>query len=285
MLGATLVKEFAADFEVYATGNSNFENQPPNYKVFDLGSDSYAELIEWSKPNVIIHSAALTNGNYCDKNPLEALNINGVSLRKFSEVIDSSVKLIYISTDAVFPSELHLAKENDVVNPESVYGKSKELGEYFLINSDTNYTIVRTTIVGFNENQSRQGFVEWIIKSAIEQQEIGLFDDVIFTPISIFDLAAELQHIIRTNKNVSEKLHVAGSEVVTKYEFGVALLTALGLSTQNVKATSINSMADRAKRCADQSFNCENYQSKYNRTLPNLAQTVKSLKKYYDEQH
>ena len=32
----------------------------------------------------------------------------------------------------MFPSSLNLAKESDCVFPENVYGKSKELGEFFL---------------------------------------------------------------------------------------------------------------------------------------------------------
>lgn len=285
MLGATLSKIFSDSFEVFATGNSNFENQPANYMKFDLGSDSFEELIKWSKPEIIIHSAALTNGNYCEKNPLEAFNINGVSVRKFIDATDEGQKIIYISTDAVFPSKLHLAQEKDCVDPENVYGKSKELGEFFLLNSNRKFTVVRTTIVGLNENPSRQGFVEWIINSVVEKQKIGLFDDVLFTPIAIWDFAKELEFLMRTDSISSEILHIAGSEVISKYDFGIALLAKLGLDKDAVNKTSISSMPDRAKRCADQSLDCTLYQEKYQRNLPNLEETVETIKNNYNEQY
>ena len=76
-------------------------------------------------------------------------------MQKILKATDPSVGIIYISTDAVFPSSLHMAKHTDCTQPESVYGKSKELAEFFLLNSDRKYTIIRTTIVGLNENKSK----------------------------------------------------------------------------------------------------------------------------------
>lgn len=50
---------------------------------------------------------------------------------------------------------------------------------------------------------------------------ITLFNDVFFTPISIWHLADELEWVI--NNEVPKILHISGSEVITKYEFGYTL--------------------------------------------------------------
>lgn len=285
MLGATLAKMLSKEFDVYATGNSDFENSPGNYKKFDLSNESYDELIAWSEPEIIIHCAALTNGNYCKEHPNDAFNINGVSIDKLLNATNENVKIIYISTDAVFPSKLHLAKESDAVFPENVYGKSKELGEFFLINSDREYLIIRTTIVGLNENKNKSGFVEWIINSLKNNESIGLFSDVIFTPISIWDLASELKYLINTDAISAEILHIAGAEICTKFEFGMALAEALELNTGGIQKSEISAFKERAKRCSDQSFDCTYYQEKYNRKLPDLKETILSIKKQYHEEY
>jgi dTDP-4-dehydrorhamnose reductase len=283
MLGAALVKFFSNDFEVFGTGNSDFNEAPSNYKIFDLLNDSYDELIEWSNPDLIIHSGALTNGNFCDVNPSLAFDINGVSVKKILDATESRVKIIYISTDAVFPSSLHLAKEKDFVFPENIYGKSKEIGEFFLLNSDRNYTIVRTTIVGLNENKNKSGFVEWILNASKSNQEITLFDDVLFNPISIWELAEELLFLINSNTKSSETLHIAGAQVCTKYEFGKLLLEEFNFSTDYMQKGSISMFKNRAKRCTDQTLDSKFYQKKYNRNLPSLLGTIKTLKKNYNE--
>src|SRR5690606_19822921 len=99
-----------------------------NFMEFDLASLDFSELMDWSKPDIIIQGAALTNGNYCEQHPREALDINGISLQRICNALPDSTHLIYISTDAVFSNHKHLANETDCVNPESIYGKSKEMG-------------------------------------------------------------------------------------------------------------------------------------------------------------
>ena len=282
MLGATLVNEYKNYFNVYATGNSNFTQQYINYKKFDLKSKSYKELIEWSDPDIILHSGALTNGNYCEENPNDAFNINGISVQKFLKATNNDVKIIYISTDAVFPSSIHLANEKDCVFPENVYGKSKELGEFFLNSSvNRNYTIIRTTIVGLNINKEKKGFVKWIINSAISGEKVGLFTDVMFTPISIWDLANEINYLMKTGNINSEILHIGG-ELCSKYVFGYKLLKTLNISTKNLSKSLISSFKDRAKRSNDQSLDSSFYQKRYNRTLPTIDEVILNIKKHYE---
>ena len=159
MLGSSLALELSRKHKIFGTGNSEML-LPIDYRVFDLANESYKELIDWSQPELIIHCAALTNGNYCQNNPLEALNINGCTTKKLLDATEGFVKIIYISTDAVFSSRLHMAKEIDSPSPENIYGKSKELGEFFLLNSNRDYLILRTTIVGLNVYRDKKGFVE-----------------------------------------------------------------------------------------------------------------------------
>ncbi|SDS43155.1 SDR family oxidoreductase [Winogradskyella sediminis] len=282
MLGATLANMLKEEHEVFGTGNSNFDEQPKNYKVLDLNAESYKDVMEWSNPNVIILSGALTNGNYCNDNPEEAFSINGISVKKFAEVTNKNVKFIYISTDAVFPSKLHLAKESDCVSPENVYGKSKELGEFFTKFSDKQFCIIRTTIVGLNLNSKKRGFVEWIINASKTSEDIFLFDDVVFNPISIWELADEIKHIISLENFPNEVLHISGTEIVTKYKFGMELLKALKLETETVNRGLISSFKDRAKRCNDQTLSCVYYQDKYKRKLPKLADTIQTINQYYE---
>ena len=285
MLGATMVKMLSKKFTVFGTGNSEYAPIDCEYKLFDLLNDNYDELIYWSNPDLIIHSGALTNVNYCRENPLEAFNVNGLSVKKLIDASNDSVKIIYISTDAVFPSERHMAKEVDPVFPESIYGKSKELGEFFLLSSNRSYTIIRTTIVGFNENNKKSGFLEWIINSAINKVQISLFEDVVFNPISIWDLTDEITYLIENDKISSEILHIAGNSFCTKHEFGIAALKEIGLSDAYIKKGSLLDFPDSAKRSLDQSLNSSFYQQKYERVLPKLKQTVNTIKKNYNEKN
>ena len=70
MLGAYLVKKWQHSFDIYATGRFPFkENYAKKYLRFDLASESYDKLLEWSKPDIIVHCAAITNLDYCENHP------------------------------------------------------------------------------------------------------------------------------------------------------------------------------------------------------------------------
>jgi dTDP-4-dehydrorhamnose reductase len=281
MLGSTLAVELSRNHKVFGTGNSDI-TLPIDYRVFDLSNESYKEMIDWSKPELIIHCAAITNGNYCQENSLKAIDVNGVSVHKILNATNTTTKIIYISTDAVFPSSLHMAKEVDSVFPENIYGKSKELGEFFLNSSqDRQYTIIRTTIVGLNIKKNRIGFVEWVINTAKENEELGLFTDVLFTPISIWDLVDEIIFLINTDNINSETIHIGG-ELCTKFDFGSKLLKTLNISTKNLSKRLISSFEGRAKRSNDQSLDSDFYQKKYKRDSISLNQTILKIKENYE---
>lgn len=285
LLGANLMEQLSEDFDVYGTSSTAFnDSYNEKYKVFDLRSDDYSQLFDWIQPDIIIHSAALINGNYCQNNPEEAFLINAFSCYKLAKQSPDHTKIIYISTDAVFSSDLHLAKESDVTKPENNYGKSKELGEFLLLNSIKEIVVVRTTIVGLNLNKKRSSFVEWIIKSVNNSELINLFSDVLFTPISVWRLGLELKRLI--NEGFKKQVyHIAGSEVVTKYDFGFELIKSINGDLEYINKGRIVDFTDRAKRSNDQSLSCELFETDYSVKLPSLRETINELKVKYDEQY
>ena len=214
MLGYSLSKYLSNSFNVHSTGKSNYVKGLQNYFSFDLKESSYKELIKWSNPDVIIHCAAITDGEFCEKHPKIADEVNGLSLKKIIDSVKENVKVIYISSDAVFSSSSTFPDENFKTNPQSAYGKSKEIGEKYLLRYSKNFNIVRTTIVGlnFNLNYKKKSFVDWIISSNLNQVKIKLFDDVIFNCISIWDFSKEIKFIIENN--ISDKiLHISGYDL------------------------------------------------------------------------
>ena len=200
------------------------------------------------------------------------MTVNGESVRKLIEVFPKA-KLIFISSDAVFPLDTHMAKEINITAPVTVYGKSKKLGEQYLLNMSENGCVVRTTIVGKNINLLKQSFAEWIVNSVKNNTKINLFKDVLFTPISIWNFANELEWIF--NNKTSKVLHVGGKEITNKYTFGLELCKKMKLNTELIFPTKLNS--SKIMRSHDQTLDFQFYQKISGHNLPNLEDTIKSL--------
>jgi len=274
MLGASLVDLWKNKYDIFATASSDFlENSSNNFKKLDLRSENYQTLSKWVKPDVIIHCAALTSHEFCQTNPKEAMTVNGESVRRLIEVFPK-IKLIFISSDAVFPINTHLANEKTMTSPVTVYGKSKELGEKYTLSMTENGCVVRTTIVGKNINPQKQGFAGWVINSLKNNRKINPYKDVLFTPISIWDFANELEWIF--NNQVPKVLHVAGSEIANKYTFGLELCKKMKLNTGLISSSRLD-LSTKIMRSHDQSLYCGLYQKISGHDLPDFKDTIRSL--------
>jgi len=281
MLGATLVERWHKKFNLYASDKSNFTgNRAKEFMAFDLLSKSYDKLMDWAKPDIIIHCAAITNVDYCEEHPEKAQAVNAESVKKFLQS-GRQFKLVFISSDSVFPDGKHLATEEDKTSPKNIYGKSKVSGEKFILNAGEPHLILRTTIVGTNINPRAKGFVEWMLNAVKDGNVITLFDDVLFTPITIWHLADELEWIIK-NK-ISGLIHVAGSEPISKYEFGIRICRRLGLDTDLIQKASIDNIKFRAKRSKDQTLDSSYYQSMSNRVMPPVENTIEYIVQNFEE--
>ena len=281
MLGSTLIDKWQEKFDVFATDLANFkENPAKKFMDFNLLSKSYGALIDWASPDIIIHCAAITNVDYCEENPEQAMAVNAESVNKFLKY-GSDARLIFISSDSVFPDGIHLASEKDRTLPENVYGKSKEVGENYINNSSGEHVAIRTTIVGKNINPSYQGFVEWIVNTVQKGKEITLFDDVLFTPITTWHLANEMEWIMKNN--ISDIVHVAGREPISKYDFGKKIIEGLELDTKLIRKGSLDNAKFNAKRSNDQTMDSGFYHSASNRFLPSADETVDIIVEHFKE--
>ena len=150
-----------------------------------------------------------------------------------------------------------MAKESDLTQPHNVYGKSKEIGENYLLVAGKPHLAIRTTILGKNLNLKKIGFLEWMINSIKVGEKITLFEDAIFTPITIWNLCDELDWIIKNE--IFGTVHISSNEVISKYDLGIRICERMGLDFSLINKGSIGDFSFKAKRSKDQSLNSENY--------------------------
>ena len=81
----------------------------------------------------------------------------------------------------------------------------------------------------------------------------------------------------------SKILHIAGKEIITKYEFGKLLIEELGLDKKYIQKGYISKFAKRAKRSNDQSIDSSYYEKKFKRQIPTISKTIQILKNKINE--
>ena len=137
--------------------------------------------------------------------------------------------------------------EADPPSPITDYGRAKADAEGLVAAAHPEAVLVRTSLIYGGDGESRHE--ELALQAARGDGELGFFDDELRCPVLVADLAAALLELVdRPERGV---LNVAGSEVVTRYEFACLVAEAAGLGPESIRRTSIAEAGlERPRNCA-----------------------------------
>jgi len=99
------------------------------------------------QPDIIVNAAAFARVDDCETHEEEAFSVNGSGAGNLAKAAASTESLlVHYSTDYVFDGTKKEAyQEKDATNPQSIYGKSKLLGEILVRRNCPNHLILRTS--------------------------------------------------------------------------------------------------------------------------------------------
>lgn len=225
-------------------------------------------------PQVIIHCASLASVDKCEVDKSTAKKINVDATKNIVEdVIDMDVKLIYISTDAVYDGVKGNFSEDDNINPQNHYGVTKYEGE-LEVRKKENSLILRTNLFGWNI-QDKKSLGEWILESLKAKQKINGFEDVYFSSIYTMELARIIDMAIR--KNLTGVYNCGSSDSCSKYEFALKIADCFGLDKALVTPISIDDFNFKAKRGKNLTLNVSKLQKALDYKLPTIDQSIKAF--------
>lgn len=119
-------------------------------KEFDITKEDIKSKLEEINPDIIIHAAAITNSNNIKSNPELAIKTNIIGTAFISEYcIKNNKRLVYISTDYIYPGIKGNYKEDDPVLPVNDYAWTK-LGGECSVKLVPNHLIIRTSFGSTN---------------------------------------------------------------------------------------------------------------------------------------
>ncbi len=197
---------------------------------------SIERIINEVKPDVILHCAANANVDDCESHPEEAEAVNSVLPGEIAEAaMNHKIKMIHISTDAVFDGEVGNYTEEDMPNPLSVYSLTKLRGENAVLAANPQALVLRVNFYGWSITGKRS-LAEFFVNNLAEQKQLKGFTDVLFCPMMVLDLADTI--LEATEKGLNGLFHCVGPEVMSKYDFGVAIANQFEFDPALITPTS-----------------------------------------------
>jgi len=282
LLGSNLVKLMEDKFEVHTIVHEH----PMKFKTCQVHNlditqgNNLLKTIKKISPQCIIHTAALTNVDYCETHRDKTWKINVRGTRNVAAAADkTNSKIIYISTDSVFDGKKGMYTEEDPPNPLNYYALTKLEGEKIVLKTVAPYVIIRTNIYGWNA-QKKLSIAEWMLNTLLEKKKITLFSDVFFTPILVNNLSDVITKILE--KDICGLFHVAGSERCSKFQFGLVLAEVFDLDKNLIEPIPVSDKNLVAERPKDPSLSVEKIKREVKIRLLNVREGLENFKNLYD---
>lgn len=235
-LGAKLMSVLDREHEVVGTYMTK-EKRDCIYLDVTNGDHVYA-TINNLKPDITIHTAAISAPDLCESDREKAWKLNVEGTRNIASACKrSDSKLVYISTDYVFDGGKGDYTEDDEPRPLNYYGLTKLKGEKIIRSELANHLIIRVPIFyGFNDEEDRPSFVTRIISKLRSDEEVYVDDDQIRYPVWIDDIALVINELIK--RDARGTYHFNSKEPITKYQWALKIADIYGLPREKIYKTT-----------------------------------------------
>ena len=198
----------------------------PEESVLDLGCpEAIQSVMTEFHPEVVINTGAFTQVDRCEKDQKVAMRINGEAVGWLAEACErQKTLLIQISTDYVFDGDSTKPyRETDAVNPRSVYGKSKLLGEENARKAPK-HLIVRSAWL---YDAWGKNFYITMLNAAAQGKKLKVVDDQVGSPTSCRALARQLKMAV--TEGWRGLVHGTCTGETTWFDFAVEIFRQAGI--------------------------------------------------------
>ena len=290
LLGLNLALELCREHTVFGTANQHALHTDA-FTVLQadlLAPGALESLFEQSRPDWVIHCAALANLEACEANPALASQLNTELPRRLAQLCSETrrdvtrggARLVHISTDAVFDGSRGSYTESDEPSPLGVYARTKLEAEWAVAEADASAIIARVNLFGWSMS-GRRSLAEFFFNNLSAGKQINGFTDVIFCPLLANDIAHILEKML--TQELSGLFHTVGSECLSKYEFGVRLANRFGLDAGLITPISVHQGGLSAARAPNLSLRTDKLASALGKSLPSLSPALERFYTLYQQ--
>jgi dTDP-4-dehydrorhamnose reductase len=223
--------------EVLALGRGPSRLPPGRYAWADVdlgdGRTAAAALTGFGA-EAVLHSAALTDVDGCERDPDRAWRVNVEGTAEVARACRSlGARLVALSTDYVFDGEAGPYAEEDLPNPRGAYARSKRAGEEAALLLAPDAAVARVAVVYGGRSATRATFASQVVEKLSRGEPVKAFHDQrVSTTLASAGAARCLELLLETDYR--GVLHASDETVVDRVELARRIAARFGLSGEIV---------------------------------------------------
>jgi dTDP-4-dehydrorhamnose reductase len=235
MLGTDLRKEWMVD-ELIPAGSADAD-------LRDLAQ--VERLVQSTRPDWIVLSAAYTDVDGCERNPELAFAVNAAGVENVARAARSlGARVFLVSTDYIFDGRGNRPYEvDDLIAPMNVYGASKAAGEAALRRGHSAWCVGRTSWLFGVHGPS---FPDRILRAAETRPELTVVNDQVGSPTYTRDLACAIRDLVL--RDARGIVHITNEGICSWFDFAREILFQSGRGSVSVRPISTDQSARPARR-------------------------------------
>lgn len=199
---------------------------PTDLPGFDIADDQSVQRLADLEPDLVIHSAAMTNVDGCARDPDLAFRINALGTQNVARAcLRSGSDMVCVSTNEVFDGRGETPYlEEAATNPINPYGSSKRAGEQMAARliGDRLYIVRTAWLYG----PAGDNFPSKMIALADAHKQLRVVDDEVGNPTYAPDLAEAIVRLAQTR--AYGIYHFTNAGYCSRYDFAREILRLSG---------------------------------------------------------
>lgn len=176
-----------------------------------LQPDALISVLGRLRPDVVVNCVGVVKQLAASEDPLQVLPINALFPHRLANLCALiGARLIHISTDCVFSGRGGDYREDDPVDAQDLYGKSKHLGE---VCDQPHVFTLRTSIIG-HEPKTSHSLVDWFLA---QQGRVAGYTRAVFSGLPAVELASVLAERVLPRPDLAGLYHLSAAPIA-KYD-------------------------------------------------------------------
>jgi dTDP-4-dehydrorhamnose reductase len=271
LLGISLALEAMHKHDVVGVNRGRLKSAPFPVQVANLTRrEELASLLDVIRPDWLVHCAALTNLDACEKDPDQARLLNTDVPGELAQACATrDIRFVHISTDAVFDGvRTDPYREDDQPNPLGVYARTKLDSERVVETMNPQALVARVNFFGWSLSGTHS-LSEFFFNNLSAGRPVNGFTDVIFCPVFVYDTARLLLEML--DQRLCGLYHVVGAQPMSKYQFAVEIARRFGLREDLITPQSVEESGLTARRSHNLWLSTHKLSTDLGRAIPGFS--------------
>jgi dTDP-4-dehydrorhamnose reductase len=271
LLGLNLALEAMTSHEVIGVDRSRLKSAPFRTLNADLLDEGAVDsILNKTRPDWLIHCAALADLEACEENPEAARRLNADLPSVLAKACKTrGIHMVQISTDAVFDgTKSGVYTEEDEPHAVNVYSQTKLDGERAVLESNAEAIVARVNFYGWSLS-GRRSLAEFFFHNLTNNKSMSGYTDVIFCPMHAAHLTQTLLAMLA--KGLHGLYHAVGPQPMSKYQFGVEIARKFRMNEGEISPKSIQASSLIARRAHNLYLSVNKLSTDLGASLPSFS--------------